>query len=127
MLACKKYKRLTITHILKYINKTPLWKRSIHVGEQINRPFYSCGLEVDYVLMQTSFFSYGNEQHDSNDKAVRVVLKQGPTSLTSTSKCKKAKHYTYNHAKFMLTSVLIVQIKNTKHSIRRGYNMAAQR
>lgn len=127
MLACKKYKRLTITHILKYINKTPLWKRSIHVGEQINRPFYSCGLEVDYVLMQTSFFSYGNEQHDSNDKAVRVVSKQGPTSLTSTSKCKKAKHYTYNHAKFMLTSVLIVQIKNTKHSIRRGYNMAAQR
>lgn len=77
--------------------------------------------------MQTSFFSYGNEQHDSNDKAGRVVLKQGPTSLTSTSKCKKAKQYTYNLAKFMLTSVLIVQIKNTKHSIRRGYNMAAQR
>ena len=77
--------------------------------------------------MQTSFFSYGNEQHDSNNKAVRVVSKQGPTSFTSTSERKKAKHYTYNHAKLMLTSVLIVQIKNTKHSIRRGYNMAAQR
>lgn len=117
MLACKKKQkniyfqtrseRLTITRIIEYINKTPLWKRSIHVGEQINRPFYSCGLEVDYVLMQTSFFSYGNEQHDSNNKAVRVVSKQGPTSFTSTSERKKAKHYTYNHAKFMLTSVLI--------------------
>ena len=40
---------------------------------------------------------------------------------------KKAKHYTYNHAKFMLTSILIVWIKNTKHSIRRRYNMAVQR
>ena len=49
-----------------------------------------------------------------------------PASLPPVS-VKKAKHYTYNHAKFMLTSVLIVQIKNTKHSIRRGYNMAAQR
>lgn len=49
-----------------------------------------------------------------------------PASLPPVS-VKKAKHYTRNLAKFMLTSVLIVRIKNTKHSIPRGYNMAAQR
>lgn len=44
-----------------------------------------------------------------------------PASLPPVS-VKKAKHYTYNHAKFMLTSVLIAWIKNTQHSIHREYN-----
>ena len=80
----------------------------MHVGEQINRTFYSCGLKVDYVLMQTSSFFLWTEMN-----MIQIMEQLGlyrnkvqPASLPPVS-VKRAEHYTYNHAKFMLTSVLI--------------------
>lgn len=49
-----------------------------------------------------------------------------PASLPPVS-VKKAKHYTYNHAKFMLTSVLTAKIKNTQHSIHREYDCSEKK